>query len=424
MDERHPILIELEQARQRAGDLIRAKVKAVSEQLHEAASRAASDLDMVVPPDLDAFLPLSRVDELLDDAERAAEARIVEATRAATENAAPAEAPIPAAAVGTAMLRSLDAGRAQSEILQEMLRQLEPWCSACAITVFKQGRAAGWAGQGLLSSDVVRSWNVEIASSPALDRVASGVPVTLPVTADPVIAGWLQRVGETALLVPMSLRGNIVGALIAATPGDAIDAEPIQVATFVTGLLLETMSVRTAATAALAVPEAIGGAAAPAPSEAAWEPEGEAEVETGGEVEAEPEPAIAAVPEVEPSDEVAAAEAGEAEAEVPEDAAATVQMDVPVAAVTAERSPEDERKHEEARRFSRLLVSEILLYNEQAVNEGRKNRDIYQRLKEDIDRSREMYEQRVSTEVRAGSNYFFDELVRILGDGDPDALGL
>jgi hypothetical protein len=35
-----------------------------------------------------------------------------------------------------------------------------------------------------------------------------------------------------------------------------------------------------------------------------------------------------------------------------------------------------------------------------------------------------MYEQRVSSEVRAGSNYFHDELVRILADGDPDALGL
>jgi len=70
------------------------------------------------------------------------------------------------------------------------------------------------------------------------------------------------------------------------------------------------------------------------------------------------------------------------------------------------------------------LVSEIRLYNEQAVIEGRQTRDIYRRLKEDIDRSREMFEQRVPGEVRAQSNYFFDELVRILADGDSDALGL
>ena len=84
---------------------------------------------------------------------------------------------------------------------------------------------------------------------------------------------------------------------------------------------------------------------------------------------------------------------------------------------------EDERKHEEARRFARLLVSEISLYNEQAVQAGKISRDIYQRLKEDIDRSREMYEQRVSADVRANTNYFHDELVRILADGEADALG-
>ena len=40
--------------------------------------------------------------------------------------------------------------------------------------------------------------------------------------------------------------------------------------------------------------------------------------------------------------------------------------------------PEDERRfHNNARRFARLLVSEIKLYNEQKVNEGRGSRDLY-----------------------------------------------
>ena len=55
---------------------------------------------------------------------------------------------------------------------------------------------------------------------------------------------------------------------------------------------------------------------------------------------------------------------------------------------------------------------------------GKLGHDIYARLKDDINRSREMYEQRVSPEVRADSNYFHDEMVRILADGDPDALGV
>ena len=92
------------------------------------------------------------------------------------------------------------------------------------------------------------------------------------------------------------------------------------------------------------------------------------------------------------------------------------------AAATA--TSEETRKHDEARRFARLLVSEIKLYNESKVELGRKNKDIYERMKEDIDRSRQMYDDRISEDVRKKSNYFYDELVRILADGQADALGL
>ena len=85
---------------------------------------------------------------------------------------------------------------------------------------------------------------------------------------------------------------------------------------------------------------------------------------------------------------------------------------------------EDTKKHDEARRFARLLVSEIKLYNEAKVEQGRKNNDLYERLKEDIDRSRQMYDERITDDVRKVSNYFYDELVRILADGRADALGL
>jgi hypothetical protein len=85
---------------------------------------------------------------------------------------------------------------------------------------------------------------------------------------------------------------------------------------------------------------------------------------------------------------------------------------------------EDVKKHDEARRFARLLVSEIKLYNESKVEQGRKNKDLYERLKEDIDRSRQMYDERIAEDVRKTSNYFYDELVRILADGQADTLGL
>ena len=85
---------------------------------------------------------------------------------------------------------------------------------------------------------------------------------------------------------------------------------------------------------------------------------------------------------------------------------------------------DDVKRHDEARRFARLLVSEIKLYNEAKVEQGRKNKDLYERLKEDIDRSRQMYDERIHEDVRKTSNYFYDELVRILADGNADSLGL
>jgi len=86
-------------------------------------------------------------------------------------------------------------------------------------------------------------------------------------------------------------------------------------------------------------------------------------------------------------------------------------------------APEDQKAHEDAKRFARLVVSEIKLYNESKVAEGRKTKDIYERLKEDIERGRQMYNDRVSAQVRGSTDYFQDELVRILAGGDPGALG-
>ncbi len=87
-------------------------------------------------------------------------------------------------------------------------------------------------------------------------------------------------------------------------------------------------------------------------------------------------------------------------------------------------APNDEALHEEARRLARLLVSEIKLYNEEQVEEGRRKRDIYERLREDIDRSRQMYEERVEQRILKTTDYFYQELVRILASGDARALGI
>jgi hypothetical protein len=84
---------------------------------------------------------------------------------------------------------------------------------------------------------------------------------------------------------------------------------------------------------------------------------------------------------------------------------------------------EERRQHNDARRFARLLVSEIKLYNEQKVVEGRSEGDLYGRLREYIDRSREMYDKRVKSSVSTRYDYFHHELVNTLAEGDASKLG-
>ena len=144
------------------------------------------------------------------------------------------------------------------------------------------------------------------------------------------------------------------------------------------------------------------------------------------EVEAEPEP----VEEYAYSGEVSNGSNGHAYEAAPEPVVevATVQpvksrlsdrhVDLPI-----EVSDEERRLHNDARRFARLLVSEIKLYNEQKVNEGRDVGDLYDRLREAIDRSREMYDKRVKPEVAAKFDYFHYELVSNLAEGNDAKLG-
>ena len=92
----------------------------------------------------------------------------------------------------------------------------------------------------------------------------------------------------------------------------------------------------------------------------------------------------------------------------------------PVAA--AERPPVDDTE-DAARRYARLLLSEIKLYNESAVTAGREQHDLFERLRPEIERARSLYEARVSPSLRARNLYFEQELVRTLADGNPNLLG-
>jgi exonuclease VII large subunit len=117
----------------------------------------------------------------------------------------------------------------------------------------------------------------------------------------------------------------------------------------------------------------------------------------------------------------------------PVDAVSTMSEPVPAAAAAtatavavdafAALSTEDADLHRKAQRFARLLVDEIKLYNQAKVAEGRKNKDLYDRLKEDIDKSQATYQKRFGATIAASAEYFNQELVRSLAEDDSSVMG-
>jgi hypothetical protein len=76
-----------------------------------------------------------------------------------------------------------------------------------------------------------------------------------------------------------------------------------------------------------------------------------------------------------------------------------------------------------ARRCARLLLSEIKVYHEAAVQAGREQRDLLSRLRPEIERVRRLFDERVPATMPARNACFEEELVRTLAGGDPSLLG-
>jgi len=74
-------------------------------------------------------------------------------------------------------------------------------------------------------------------------------------------------------------------------------------------------------------------------------------------------------------------------------------------------------------RTARLLVSEIRLFHEPAVHEGRREGNLMQRLAPQIETARKAYNAQVPAGVRSQTDFFHQELIRTLAGGDATLLG-
>jgi hypothetical protein len=187
-----------------------------------------------------------------------------------------------------------------------------------------------------------------------------------------------------------------------------------------TGMRLEIMAARKSG-ASPAEPEAEHHAHA----DAAPEPQRAPAMETR-QAEAAPPVYVAAESSPEPAFVPAAVAAAPAPA-LAQEYVAAVDTHPPTAPEVGQQpagmSPEEEEVHKKARRFAKLLVDEIKLYNQAKLVEGRAHRDIYARLKDDIDKSRATYDKRYGATSASSGNYFTRELIRILTNDDPSLLG-
>jgi hypothetical protein len=105
-------------------------------------------------------------------------------------------------------------------------------------------------------------------------------------------------------------------------------------------------------------------------------------------------------------------------------AAPPLSADAAFASVDAAARESSANAFESARRYARLLVSEIRLYHEAQVVAGRRDRDLAIRLGGEIARARALYEQRVPLDVRRQTDFVHEELVRTLADGDATLLDM
>jgi hypothetical protein len=350
-------------------------------------------------------------------------------------------APRPPGTVSIAAARGLDQAATQVDVLHRFLDECRRHCSRAALLVARGGAIGAWKAVGFTAhggdDDAVRQISMPLTDGGLLSKVMTGTAMRLPASNEISTLLRASKVSD-AIAIPMVVREKISGALYADVvlgEEEIFDADALGFLTYLAGLVVDRLAARKLKPApALRLPETlkkpepagmwmneeaaveelpatteIGSATGPTPASAAPEPELELEPETPRPHFSEPAPAQ------EPPPSVAVPPATPLSLS---DTASGRRLSGPLS------QPVGDERREEARRFARLLVSEIKLYNERAVLEGREGGNLYQRLKDDIDRSRQMYDDRIPEDVRTTSNFFQEELVRILADGRPEALGM
>jgi hypothetical protein len=312
----------------------------------------------------------------------------------------------------------------QKEILGSLLDGASQFSSRAALFVVRGASVMAWQSRGFARPDDVKNFTLEASAGMCARVLEEKTPVRG--TAQDLDVAFTSTFDapqdDRVILLPLLLKEKVAAVLYAdaGMEGDGqLDDAALEMLVLSSGLWLEIVALRRAtAGQESAEPAATAVERAEAPAVESVPPAPAPAIAVSAQPIAEPQPVVEAVAQPVPISEAEPEPAPMAMAA----AAAAGPASTP-ASVQAPPTADDEALLRKARRFAKLLVDEIKLYNKPKVQEGKENRDLYQRLKEDIEKSRAAYEKRYGSTVAGGASYFDEEIVQNLADNDRSLLG-
>jgi hypothetical protein len=349
--------------------------------------------------------------------------RVMEELPHATSLAAPGVSADGGSANLLKAISAIQSGTTQREILRALLDNTVRYSGRGALFVVKAGAATGWQGRGFTKDgdDTIKDFALNVTTGVPEQALRSRMPLS-GATHD-IDSEFVSRFGAPAddklLVLPLLLKEKVAALVYAdagVEGGGKLDAAAVELLVLATSAWLEVASLRKQALKEESA-EASGEkteSAPPPPAHAAPAHSDPFAAHAPKHVAPVSEPV--APPPVEVEQPVAVAQAEPV-------VSAAAAAPAPAADPYANLSPEDADVHRKAHRFARLLVDEIKLYNQVKVSEGRKHKDLYDRLKEDIEKSRATYQKRYGNTAAGGADYFSQELVRSLAEDDTSIMG-
>jgi hypothetical protein len=294
-------------------------------------------------------------------------------------------------------ISSIHDASTQKEILTALLEGARQFCGRTALFVVRSGAAVGWQARGFAKDDKVKNFPLDLTAGIAVQALQGEKPSngTVADLDARLVSALGAPADEHVIMLPLIIKEKVAALLYADGGIEAVgilDREALELLVLSSGLWLEVLSLRRAA------------ASGPSGHDSGAEAD---KTEPIPVQRAYTETVTAPMPRPVEMGMAAAAGAGSAKT-------ATAQPAPPA---------DDEEVHRKAQRFAKLLVDEIKLYNQSKVAEGRANKDLYDRVKEDIDKSRGAYEKRYGQTAAAAANYFVEEIVRNLAENNRSLLG-